>query len=373
MCQYLLVLIFLVLPLYGKEKPTIAIITYKVELAKPWDPDSIKSGITGSEEAVIYMSQKLANLGYKVLVVGDVPRNSMHSGLMSNPRYINFADDDNTPVDIAISWRNPFNALELKKRAKFVYFWPHDTFGYTLKESQISNFTDVLWISHWQRSSWLSVNPGFTRYTNIFGNGINPEQFSPIQPRKNPYSCIYSSNYARGLDMLLELWPKVKQKYPKATLDIYYGWQHWGLLTKQKEEYMRTQVDVYELIDVKEHGLVSHDELNKAFQETSFWTYPCSAPETFCITALRAQMSGCIPVIIDGSALKETVRHGYVCNTPDVYLDTLLQAMQEAESITLEERSEMRDFILQEYTWDKIANSWDVLFKKALSQELKEG
>lgn len=349
--------------LHSHEEPkTVAIMTYKVLGAAPWDPDSIKSGITGSEEAVIYVSQKLAQIGYKVLVVGNPPANSPHSKPDANPRFIDVLNDDKCPVDIAISWRDPKSAQELKKRAKKVYLWPHDTYHSFLKNNEILSFDDVLWLSEWQRQQWIALNPLFSNYTKIFGNGLNPEQFRPIQPRKNPYSCIYGSNYARGLEHLLNIWPTVKQIFPKATLDIYYGWQHWGLLTPEKERFMRAQVDVYELLDVRDHGLVSHEELTRAFEETSFWTYPCIAPETFCITAIRAQMSGCMPIVLNGTGLKETVRHGYTCSNQSEYLATLVTALLEAEKISLEDRSSMQEFVLNEYTWEKIAAKWDELF-----------
>ncbi len=45
----------------GTHAESILISTFAVKGVKPWDPDSIKQGITGSEEAVIYMSQKLAS------------------------------------------------------------------------------------------------------------------------------------------------------------------------------------------------------------------------------------------------------------------------------------------------------------------------
>ncbi|MCE5294361.1 MAG: glycosyltransferase [Chlamydiales bacterium] len=359
----LLVLLCLFGQIQAEEVKTVLIRTYKVLGATPWDPDSINSGITGSEEAVIYVSQKLANLGYKVLVLGYPPENSVHSAVFANPRYIDVQQDDHTPVDIAIAWRDPFSAHELKARAKLVYLWPHDTCHAQLTDEMIDKFDDVFWLSKWQREQWMSVNPRFGQFTNFYGNGLNPEQFLPITQRKNPFSCIYSSNYARGLSVLLDIWPKVKKQFPKATLDIYYGWQHWGLLAPNQEKYMRAQVDVYELLDVRDHGLVSHHELNRAFENTSLWTYPCIAPETFCITAIRAQMTGCIPVIINGTGLAETVRHGYIANSADEYLATLIKAMKQAEQISLAERKLMKDFILESYTWEKIAQKWDALFQ----------
>ena len=352
--------------LQGETQKRIGIMLYKVAGSEPWDPESIKKGITGSEEAVIYISKELAKLGYKVVVYGDPPKGSFHSMPAANPRYVSFNSPDEEKLDIAISWRMPNKAEEFKKRAAKVYFWPHDTFYWKLSEAQINGFDDVLWLSEWQREQWISYNPSFSKFTKIFGNGIVPRQFKPAQERENPWSCIYGSNYGRGLEILLEAWPNVRKQFPKATLDIYYGWQHWGTLTPAKEAALRKKVAELEPLGVKEHGLVSHEVLTRAFEKASFWTYPCIAPEVFCITAIRAQLSGAVPVIIQGSGLYETVPHGYACKTTQEYEATLLRAMQDAEKISLDQRKAMGEFVLKRYTWEKIAQKWKELFEGEL-------
>lgn len=349
------------------SQKTIAIVTYKVYGAKPWDPDSIHSGVTGSEEAVIYVSQKLATLGYQVTVLGNPPEDSPHSAKDANPRFVDDGFDDGTHYDIAISWRMPDKALLLKQRATKVYLWPHDTYHWPLTEEQISGFDDVLWLSNWQREQWMSINPGFATFTQIIGNGINPEQFSEVTQRKNPYSCIYSSNYARGLEILLDIWLGVKQEFPQATLDIYYGWQHWGLLSPEKEAKMRAQIATLRAFGVHDHGLVSHQKLNDAYAQASLWTYPCIGLEVFCITAIRAQVAGCVPVIIDGHGLIETVRHGYRCTKPDEYLATLLHAMREIRMVTVDERQKIGNFVREEYTWGLVAEKWKRLFESGVT------
>ena len=74
-------------------------------------------------------------------------------------------------------------------------------------------------------------------------------------------------------------------------------------------------------------------------------------------------LSGAIPVIIEGSALGKVVRHGYTCHTREDYLSTLLKAMQEVENFSLENRKQMGNFILKEFTWEAIANKWKRLFE----------
>jgi glycosyltransferase involved in cell wall biosynthesis len=342
------------------EERTIGIITYKVPALKPWDPDTIRTGITGSEEAVIYVSQKLADLGFKVVVFSDPPSGSLHSLPQANPRFVPFDFEYPGLLDVAISWRMPQHGRLMKQFARKVFLWPEDVIDQRLPKEMVLAFDGVLWVSEWQRQQWMSFNPEWGRYTTVFGNAINPEEFSAVEERENPYSCIYGSNYARGLEIMLDIWPAIKTFYPRATLDIYYGWQHWGCLTRAKEEKMRRILPA--LQDVREHGLVGHAELNRAYQKTSFWTYPCIMPETFCTTAIRAQMGGAVPVIIEGSALSETVRHGYKCKKSEEYLTTLVKAMDDAEKITLEDRGRMSEFVLKKYTWQKIASGWKELF-----------
>lgn len=354
--------IFFLFFLQLEGKTTIGIFTSWAQELKPWDVDSIKSGVTGSEEAVIYMSQQLATLGYEVIVFGNPPENSIHSSSSANPRFVSGNFQIPAKLDIAIMWRLPKFTEELKNYAKKVYLWPHDTWDSIVPITEINNFDDVLWISEWQREQWSSINPQFAKFTNIFGNGINPEQFQEIKERKNPYSCIYASNYSRGLEVLLETWPKIKKKFPQATLDLYYGWQHWGLLSPEKEIKLRALVKKLEPLGVKDHGMVGHEELTKAFENTSFWTYPCTAVETFCITALKAQLAGAIPVTIQHSALKETVRGGFNCTKPEEYLKTLTKALNEAKNISLSERKKMGQFIINEFTWKGLALKWKALF-----------
>ena len=340
---------------------TVGIFTAQVDGVDSWDPDNISKGITGSEEAVIYMSQQLAALGMRVIVFGVPPENSPHLSQVANPQFVRFSSWKKEPLDIAISWRMPHAAKILLQMAKKVYLWPHDTCGTFIPKDQIEAFDGVLWLSEWQRRQWISVNSAFKKFEPIFGNGIIPEQFGPIAKRENPFSCIYGSNYGRGLEELIDLWPSVKEKFPLATLDIYYGWQHWGLLKPHEEKLLKKKLERLE--GAVDHGLVGHEELSCAYGKASFWTYPCKMPETFCITALRAQFAGAVPIVIQDSALNETVRHGYRCKQLRDYPELLFQALTRAESISLEDRAKMAEFILQEYTWSGLATRWKQLFE----------
>jgi glycosyltransferase involved in cell wall biosynthesis len=340
-------------------RKTIGIFTYSTQEMDPWDLESAKTGISGSEEAVIYLSQCLAKLGFRVLVFGNPPEDSPHALFGANPQFIREPYSLSSRLDLAISWRMPSMGPTLRNIADRVYLWPHDILPFPLKTSDVDSFDEVLWLSKWQRAQWISVAPGFERYAHCFGNGICPEHFLPVQSRANPYSCIYASNYGRGLQILADLWPQIHAEFPMATLDIYYGWRHWGALTHDEESNLRRKLA--RLAGVKEHGCVGHERLARAFSHASFWTYPCTKPETFCITALKAQAAGAIPIVIKGSALYETVRFGYSCTQPEDYLFLCKQALSDAENISLKSRREMGDFVLDHFTWETIAKKIQLL------------
>lgn len=334
---------------------TIGIYTPNIPGLEPWDPDSIRTGIGGSEESVIYASEALVRLGYQVTVINNLPPTPRY--FYTNPRYRKESDEI---FDIAILARSP--QLTKIAHARKIFFWPQDTWERPLDEKEIETIDDIFWISSWQREQWISINPFFAKYTSIFGSGLEPKPFGPMKQRKKPHSCIYASNYGRGLEVLLDIWPEVKKKFPKASLDIYYGWKHWGTLSKFQESYLQSKLQQLAPLDVKEHGLVGHDKLAKALGEASFWTYPCIKDETFCITAIKAQFAGAIPVIIEGSALKETVQHGFKCSQREDYLSTLLRALEIGKEISINQRKKMGEFVQKKFTWEKIAELWKEQF-----------
>ena len=339
---------------------TIGIITpgIRPNCINSWDADSVITGIPGSEEAVIYISKELAVLGHQVIIYGDPPPNSIHSHPSSNPRYVDAKDSKSAKLDIAIAWSLPPSVVnDLKDIAAKVYLWPHG-FIYQITQDEIDQIDGVLWISQWQRTVTLRRFPNMERFKRVFGNGIVPDQFPPISERLNPHSCIYGSNYARGLELLLEIWPEVKDRYPRATLDIYYGWQSFGALTPEKERELRNKIPTLCDLDVREHGRVSHEELTRAFNRASLWTFPSAEVETFCITALRAQYAGAVPVVYRWAALEETVQHGYYCSEYSEFPSLMIWALGEAEKISVDQRKCMRAFIDKKFTWKEIAARW---------------
>ncbi len=176
----------------------------------------------------------------------------------------------------------------------------------------------------------------------------------------------YQSSYDRGLEILLAMWPAIKEKYPDAELWICYGWETFDSAFKDNPERQAWKKKFEQKMNqpgIRHLGRLGKEKLKEMRDQCGIWAYPTFFQEINCIGALEAQESGCVPVTMDSFALSETVQSGIKVKgdiyDPDVkaeYLKQLLDMMGDEERWTLE-RLKGKEFV-QNYSWDKIADEW---------------
>lgn len=145
---------------------------------------------------------------------------------------------------------------------------------------------------------------------------------------KRKYSVGYFSSYDRGLECLLDMWPRIKEQVPDATLDIYYGWNSFDQMHSKNPQMMKWKWQMIRKmheVGAVDHGRVNHQELADAMKEIQVWAYPTEFTEIHCITALKAQEAGCIPVVTSVAALKETALGGVQIDSDDIYTNEKAQ------------------------------------------------
>jgi glycosyltransferase involved in cell wall biosynthesis len=358
----------------------IAIVGYKNALVGVWDPDDVNKGLPGSEEAVVYGSQELINRGYKVHVYMNPPKNSKYKNWY-NVDYWNHPENKNK-YDLVFMWRI-YDVNMGRKRGKIVLFWPHDSphpnFAKNGVFPKFPNFDGVCILSkhHWNQ---MCVFPGFDQVPYIIsGNGILLEHFENPKQITNPFSIGYFSSYARGLINLILIWPSIRKEFPTATLDICYGRNTWGVLPEVHLNFIIKKIEEYKNIGVIEHGMIGHKPLADIMQRTSIWAYPCNncgEAETFCITAVKCQASGCIPITTRIGALTETVHP----NAPSMnkftkdsdlyeYKDLLLATMKRIRDTDPEIINKERDKYItfaRNYTWTACVDKWLGLYQSLI-------
>lgn len=180
------------------------------------------------------------------------------------------------------------------------------------------------------------------------------------------HKLFYGSSYDRGLQHILQMWPKIIEKFPDATLDVCYGWELFDLGYKDNPERQAWKERITKQMGqpgITHHGRVGKAELKKIRQSCGIWVYPTHFTEINCITGLECQHDGLVPVVMALAALKETVYSGTKVEG-DIYDDEAKEAFIEAlfsymsdEKLWKQESDRARS-LSTNYSWDKIATAW---------------
>jgi glycosyltransferase involved in cell wall biosynthesis len=307
--------------------------------AEPWGPQRLRSsGLGGSETAVIRLAEELSNLDHPVTVYCPVDSPGYYNGVCYRDGQ-QFSPQVRS--DMYIAWRMP-EAADWDINTRRLILWMHDTdAGDRLTPERAARFDNVVVLTEWHKQHLLKryefLDPD---KLVVIGNGVDLERFAdPIQ--KDPYKVVYSSSPDRGLDIILEhIWPKVVEQVPKAELHVYYGWNNFDSAAQLPgyEYLLQFKHKVQQLFldskNVVQHGRIPQDRLAQELQEATIWLYPTYFTETYCITAIEAQLAGAIPVTNHLAALSETVKSGIIIegdvrdtNTQLKYVDAVVQLL----------------------------------------------
>lgn len=327
---------------------------------EPWVPISTLKGIGGSEEAVIYLSKELTKLGYKVTVFNDCAE---MSGTYDGVEYLPWqAMSLNDKFNIMISWRG-HDLRDVKAEKKFV--WLHDVPNHnTFTVESIKHIDKILVLSNYHRS----LLPSFVPDDKVFitSNGINLEDFFDKGIIRNPKRMIYTSSYDRGIEHLLKIWEDVRKEVPDAELHIYYGWNTYDEMVKKgvrNPKFKEIMLPYMTQEGVFEQGRVGHKLLVKELQMSGLWVYPSHFEEISCISAMKAQASGCVPVCTNYAALAETVKAGIVIEGNCKNEETIQKFKEEVIAILKDgkKQEKIRKEVLThktEFGWNTVAKKW---------------
>jgi len=336
-----------------------------------WSPDSLKSGLGGSETAAIYTSKLLAARGHKVRVFAEV------GGVFDGVEYLHHSKFKDVECDVFISSRQPW-VVQQSFKAGLKLLWIHDVHcgTYTQQMQQwLLKFDAVLVLSEWHKKFILEtypcLNPSIVIKT---ANGIDHSRFSgPAIKRTN--KLVYSSSLDRGLEALLQMFPSIQEQVPGTELHVYYGFDWWKKFTEMKgnppQELAR--IDAVEK-GLKQpgvffHGKQSQEVIAQAFKSAKVWAYSTWFHESFCITALEAQAAGAVPVTTAIAGLLDTVGSGFLiegdCTRPGYqkqFIEHVVTLLSH-EGIR-EQCSETAVQFASKFTWESVVDQWEQIFKQ---------
>lgn len=282
-----------------------------------WGPSSLGTGLGGSEEAVVFLTRELQRLGYWVEVYGDPPVQDLPSPHQSHEDaawYPHYAyDPDDAAVDVFVAWRY-CASLVVGANAHARFLWVHDMPAPEVRSSGMLTrdfVSGVFCVSAFQAAA-------FPRHVHeselviVTSNGLDPRFFADGSNHATRF--VYGSAPSRGLERVLEAWPRIRAAIPDAHLTVYYGFtpafDRWGSSAIRDFAAWKRKVEtlLQTLPGVEYVGLVGHAQLADGYADAGFYLYPTTFGETSAVTLMKAMANGAIPITsrFEGSALNET-------------------------------------------------------------------
>jgi glycosyltransferase involved in cell wall biosynthesis len=259
-----------------------------------------------------------------------------------------------------------YNTLVARK----IFIWVHDIVFQSSFNGQnmpnnglyfynnISHKVDgIIVLSQYHKSRMMEYYNIPENKIHIIGNAINTDLFSE-EVEKQQYKFIYSSYPSRGLDMLLKVFTTIKAEFVNAELYIYRD--HSTFTASQLQEIAK-----YNYIFAP--GFLKNEDLIREFQSSNIWLYPTDFVETYCISALEAQMAGCLCITSPLGSLSEIVgSRGVLIEGQygsQTYIDNIIKSIRVHLNSDLYKNKikKGKEWALQQ-NWKSISEKWLALF-----------
>lgn len=253
-----------------------------------WEPTTKSLG--GSEQAVVELCKEWVARGLTVHVYGEFDPIIVDGVVYKNWRNFNFA----MSYKNLILWRH-FGSIPLYKvprlKSQNLILDLHDSFIPAHKNKELISIEQF---NHIAVKSYFHAVILRLKKADIIPNGIRTQYFNiDKNHQRDNYSCIYASDYQRGLIYILRwAWPILIKLVPNATLNVYYG------MSRNSKEFQEEIGPLLKQPGVTDHGRCSVETVSNAKMKCSFHLYfSKTSSETDCISIKESAAAGCIPVI----------------------------------------------------------------------------
>ena len=363
------------------KRPEKSIAFVTAPLVEPWHPLlEAESGAGGAETCIMRLAPRFAADGWRTVVFGTPGE---HRGVDKNG--VEWWESNeflpNEEFKIVVASRVP-EVFSSEVDAQQKYLWMHDVNLGPRPMPFLDRIDQIIGLTNWHVNHMSKLYGVKLDKFSVVPNGIELDLYKHLPPHESwrlktkntdGIRFIWSSSPDRGLVTMLALWPHIKDMWPDARLDIFYGWNiidriiaktgNYGLALLKEKVLNGIWNLGGEQGGIYQHGRVPQKELADWQLASDIWAYPTDFMETFCITAIEMQAAGVIPVTSSLAALKETVAcknllvEGWPLNVDYQrrYLTTLRNVV---ESPNHQELIEIGRAHAEQFTWDRSYQKW---------------
>lgn len=336
--------------------------------------DDIKNRY-GSEITLVKLAEQFSKK-YRVLIFGNDFTNEK---IVDDIEYFNFNKfekfQNENKIDIIIISRYIYHIVEYNLKSRKKFLWIHDANilpyyegrayeneGIDVLKNVIHQFDGIIALSNWHKNYLINFyNLDLIESEKVFiiPSAIDTNIFKGVfEKQKNKF--IWTSHGYRGVDKMIDYFHKIREKLPSAELYIYRDETSFS-------DYVLEEIKKYHYIHYG--GKLDHEKIPDEFESSEFWFYPTNFIETYCMSAVEAQMSKCVCIATDIGALTETVSdRGILIKEPIYSNEYEDRAINEIVNISNNEDlkkyyQELGYKWAKEQTWEKRAKQWYELFE----------
>lgn len=324
--------------------------------------DIYGKGVGGAELALMSWAETMARRGHEIRIYNDPTVAGNHDEVKYLPKgHFNPMEDR----DAFILFRNPITSpsphLKVIKAGIKIH-WSTDQYTSGDFGRDIFPFIDkVICISpyhvdyHKQR---YGIENGKIDYIDL---GVKLDDYDQ-QIEKIPGRCIFCSVPDRGLDILHQLWPKIKEQAPEASLVITSDYRLWGSPTPRNHQHRLKWLHQQDVIFL---GKIDRAQLVQEQLMAEVHSFPCTYEELFCISAAECQVAGAYPITSGTGALSTTNQFGTIIHGNlmepiwhNQFVSEIVRVLHgEINSNGMSEKARSR------FDWNKICKQWEKLIE----------
>jgi glycosyltransferase involved in cell wall biosynthesis/Flp pilus assembly protein TadD len=344
-------------------------------------------GLGGTESAIVYLAESLARRGHRCIVFNGCSQECEIAGV----EYVRW---ESMPVrcvadrpDVLVGVRS-WDTIGRLRLAPLQIFWTGDAFDQpfvqTLSHRDARGEIDFFMLqSDWQAATFQThhaVPVSQTIKTTLGAASSADISTRPTAHASRPRRLAYVSTPFRGLDVLLDLFPRIRRACPDAELHVFSSMRVYGLSAADDQaQFDALYRQARELEGVTLVGSLPQLELAERLERCRVLAYPNHFEETFCIAAAEAQAAGCPVVTSALGALPETVGDAGVCLTGDprsahyqvAFVAECVDLLtNDARWQTMSDRARAR--AAQHFSWPAIAEHWESVCISSLTTESPE-
>jgi len=333
----------------------------------------------GSETSIVHMARALASCGHEVTVycvsVVNDGNNHRDTEVCYKSHHKFFNEYQHTPWDVLISFRS-FDPFLLGRIAPRMIFWCGDASDQPalnhFEHAALQQNIDLIFcVSNWHRETFIEAFKLSPEKVIATRNGFCPDLIPQSDHREWP-RCVYTSTPFRGLEILLRMFPEMRDRIPALHLDVFSSMQVYGWSREADREAFGGIYRAAEQPGVTWHGSVAQPKLMEHLSNAGLLLYPNTFAETSCMAAIEAQACGAVVITTARAALNETVENGKtgIClagepsSSPyhSQFVATVAELINNPARLAEMSRAACeRAFRL--YTWPAIASEWLSIFE----------